>query len=214
VYQPKVNIETRTEVLHHIMVEHPFVTLITPGAAGTDVNHVPLVLDAAAGPHGTLRGHVARANPLWKDLRAGEESIAVFKAADYYVSPSWYPTKRADPRVVPTWNYVVVHAHGVLKVIEDAAWLRAQIEALTNQHEAGRPGRWHVSDAPVEYLELMQRNIVGIELVITRLEGKVKASQNRSAEDRAGVVRGLIMEDREAASAMSRWVPLDGSPPV
>ncbi|MDX2218305.1 MAG: FMN-binding negative transcriptional regulator [Burkholderiales bacterium] len=211
-YLPKHFAEARPEVLHAVLHEHPFAMLVTQSDAGPEVNHLPLLFDPDAGPHGTLRGHVARANRVWQAAPAGSEAIAVFQAAQHYVSPNWYPGKVADPRVVPTWNYAVVHAHGPIKVVEDEAWLHALVTALTDRQEARRPDRWRVSDAPAEYMEKMLGAIVGLEIPITRLEGKVKASQNRSAADRAGVVRGLVKEDREEASAMSRWIPQDGGP--
>lgn len=207
-YTAKLNEETRIDVLHGIMREAPLATLVTCGADGPEVNHIPMVISANEGPYGTLRGHVARVNPVWRNLRDGGECVAVFRAADYYISPSWYPSKKVDPRTVPTWNYVVVHAHGTVKTMEDSAWLCAHLEELTDQQEGGRVPRWRVADAPEEFLHKLRGAIVGIELSITRLDGKVKASQNRSAEDRAGVVQGLLTEDREAASAMARWVPI------
>jgi transcriptional regulator len=215
-HKPRHFDEARSDVLHGILRDHPFATLITPAADGPEINHIPMVFDATAGEHGTLRGHVARGNPLVGQLagQAGVNGIAAFTAAHHYISPSWYPSKRADPRVVPTWNYVVVHAHGTVRLMDDPKWVLDMVNTLTDQHEAGRPGRWRMSDAPADYLDKMARAIVGVELVVTRLEGKVKASQNRSADDRAGVVRGLVMEDSESASAMSRWVPLDGGPVV
>lgn len=217
-YIPKPNEANRVETLHEIMHAAPFATLVTPGSAGPEVNHLPFVLHADEGPRGMLRGHVARANPVWRNLRelsntaAGApggawQSIAIFKAADHYVSPTWYPSKLQDPRTVPTWNYAVVHAHGTIALREDADWLRAHLEVLTDRHETGRPGRWHVSDAPEDFLDKLRGAIVGIEFAITRLEGKVKASQNRTAEDRAGVIRGLREEGSDAAAAMARWVP-------
>jgi transcriptional regulator len=209
-YLPKHFHEARPEALHAIMREHPFVTLVTQSAEGPVVNHLPLMLDVAAGEHGTLRGHVARANPLWKDTLPGSTAIAIFQAAEHYVSPGWYPGKQTDPRVVPTWNYAVVHAHGPLTIIEDKAWLHALVSALTNAHEGARPKPWHVSDAPDDYVDKMLGAIVGIEMPIKQLVGKVKASQNRSVADRAGVVRGLASEGRAAASAMSQWIPVDG----
>jgi transcriptional regulator len=215
-HKPRHFEEPRLEVLHGILRDHSFATLVTALPDGPLIDHIPMVLDAARGAHGTLRGHVARANPLVRALseQDGAPATAIFMAAQHYISPSWYPGKRTDPRVVPTWNYVVVHAEGTLRLVDDAKWVLNMVNDLTDQHEAGRPGRWRMSDAPADYLDKMARAIVGVELVITQLAGKVKASQNRSAEDRAGVVRGLVMEDREAASAMSRWIPLDGGPVI
>ncbi len=151
-------------------------------------------IDEAAGELGTLRGHVARANPVWKTHRPDVEAMAVFQGPQCYITPSYYPTKAATGKVVPTWNYATVHAHGPLRVIEDPAWLRRLVEQLTDRYEATRPAGevpWHVGDAPEAFIETMLKAIVGIELPIARLEGKWKVSQNRPAEDRAGVVAGL-----------------------
>lgn len=215
-HKPRHFEETRTQVLHGILREHPFATLVSNLPDEPLIDHVPLLLDADRGEHGTLRGHVARGNPLVKQLATTEQvtATAIFMAAQHYISPSWYPSKLTDPRVVPTWNYVVVHAQGVLRLVDDPTWVLSTVNDLTEQHEAGRPGRWRMSDAPADFLHKTAGAIVGIELTIARLEGKVKASQNRSAEDRAGVVRGLLAEGSEAASAMSRWVPADGGPVV
>lgn len=221
-HKPRHFDEPRREVLHGIIGDHPFATLVTSLPDGPLIDHIPLLLDAARGEQGTLRGHVARGNPLVQRLAqhltsmggGHADATAIFMAAQHYISPSWYPSKRTDPRVVPTWNYVVVHAQGTLRLVDDPQWVLGTVNDLTDRHEVGRPGRWRMSDAPADYLDKMAGAIVGVELVITQLVGKVKASQNRSADDRAGVVRGLVMEDREAASAMSRWIPLDGGPVV
>lgn len=213
-HKPRHFEESRLEVLHGILRDHPFATLVTRLPDGPLIDHIPLVLEPERGEYGTLRGHVARGNPLVKRLAEleGVDATGIFMAAQHYISPSWYPSKRTDPRVVPTWNYVVVHTHGKIRLVDDPKWVLNMVNDLTDQHESGRPGRWHMSDAPADYLEKMAGAIVGVELVIDRMEGKVKASQNRSAEDRAGVVRGLVMEDSESASAMSRWIPIDGGP--
>lgn len=213
-YLPKHFEEARPEVLHAVMHAHPFVTLVTQSADGPVVNHLPMMLDTGSGERGTLRGHVARANPVWKDTLPGSEAIAIFQAAEHYVSPNWYPGKASDPRVVPTWNYAVVHAHGPLRAIEDKSWLHALVTRLTDLHEGTRPAPWKVSDAPGDYIDKMLGAIVGIEIPIKQLVGKVKASQNRRAEDRAGVAQGLTAESTAAGTAMSRWIPLDGGPVV
>jgi transcriptional regulator len=207
-YIAKWNQETNTTVLHGIMRAAPLATLVTMQSSGSpEINHIPMVLHTEEHPNTTLRGHVARANPLWRNIGDGCDAVAVFKAAEHYISPSWYPSKLADPRTVPTWNYVVVHAYGRIKAIDNTEWLRAHLEAWTNQQEPHRNNRWRVTDAPEDFLAKMRGGIVGIELEIVRLEGSVKASQNRSVEDRAGVVQGLLAENREAASNMSRWIP-------
>lgn len=208
-YLPRHFEEARPEVLQHIMRTHPFATLVTQSAAGPVVNHLPFIWVPEGGPHGTLRGHVARANPLWQQTLPGSEAIAVFQAADHYISPNWYPGKASDPRVVPTWNYALVHAHGPLQIIEDKAWLLSLVSTLTDTHEAGRAAPWQVSDAPADYLDKMLGAIVGVEMPVASLVGKVKASQNRSAADRAGVARGLAAESSAAATAMAQWVPVE-----
>ncbi|HEY5718839.1 MAG TPA: FMN-binding negative transcriptional regulator [Gammaproteobacteria bacterium] len=177
--------------LHALLRAHPLATLVVQGGDGLEASQVPLLFDPAAGAHGTLRGHLARANPLWRAAVGGCPALALFHGPQGYVSPGWYPTKREDPRVVPTWNYAVVHAHGTLRAIDDPAWLRGVVTALTATHEASRAEPWQVSDAPADYLERQLRAIVGIELALTRLEGKWKLSQNRAEADRAGVAAGL-----------------------
>ena len=176
--------------LHALMRERPLATLVSTGPDGPTADHLPLLFDAAAGAHGTLLGHVARANPLWT-AAAGTPVLAVFHGPQAYVSPSWYPGKAATHKVVPTWNYAVVHAHGVLEAVEDAAWLHALVSRLTDRHEAARPAPWAVADAPADYVQQMLRAIVGIRIPIDRLLGKWKVSQNRSPADRLGVADGL-----------------------
>ncbi|HMG19782.1 MAG TPA: FMN-binding negative transcriptional regulator [Kofleriaceae bacterium] len=217
-YLPAQFREASTPVLHDLIRAHPFATLVTLDAGGLVANHLPFELDAAAGPLGTLRGHVARANPVWKlrtegaaNSEAAVEALVVFQGAHHYITPSYYATKAATGKVVPTWNYAVVHAHGPLRAIEDPAWLRGFVEQLTARYEAARAqatgaAPWHVSDAPEPFLETMLKAIVGIELPIARLEGKWKVSQNRPAEDRAGVVAGLGEEPGELAQAMAALV--------
>lgn len=174
-----------------LLREQPLGLLVTTQSGGLAADHVPFLYAADPGPLGTLRAHVARANPLWREHDTEREVLVVFQGPEGYVSPSWYPSKRADPRVVPTWNYAVVHVHGRLRAIQDAAWLRALVEELTALHESSRGLPWRVADAPEAYLDAMLRGIVGIEIEISRMQGKWKLSQNRSAEDRAGVVRGI-----------------------
>ena len=210
-YLPAHFKEDRTPVLHELIRAHPFATLVTLDATGLIANHLPMEIDAAAGPLGTLRGHVARGNPIWKSPRLDVEALAVFQGPQHYITPSYYATKRATGKVVPTWNYATVHAYGTLRVIDDAAWLRSFVEQLTDRHEAEHaratgdaPG--HVGDAPESFLEKQLGAIVGLELPISRIEGKWKVSQNRPAEDRAGVVAGLGRSDDAAARAMAELV--------
>jgi len=203
--------ETRVDVLHDLIRAHPLGALVTLSASGLDANHIPFEVDPDPGPFGTLRGHVARANPVWREFSSAVDALVIFRAAGAYISPSWYPTKQATGKVVPTWNYAVVHAHGALGIIDDRAWLRAFVERLTDRHESGRSDPWKVTDAPADFVEAMLGGIVGIEIPIARLTGKWKVSQNRPAHDRAGVVAGLTREGGEARQAMADMV--DGAAP-
>jgi len=205
-YLPKHFEETRVEVLHALVRAHPLAALVTLGAGGLEANHIPFEIDPDPAPFGTLRGHVARANPVWRELSRGADALALFQGPATYVSPSWYPTKQEGGKVVPTWNYAVVHAYGPLRAVDDPAWLRAFVERLTNRHESGRTAPWHVTDAPADYVDKMVTAIVGIELPVTRLLGKWKTSQNRVARDRAGVVAGLEQDGGDAARAMAALV--------
>ncbi|HSB80051.1 MAG TPA: FMN-binding negative transcriptional regulator, partial [Candidatus Methylomirabilis sp.] len=190
-YVPSHFEETRIDVLHQLMYEHPLGALVTLGSDGLDANHIPFELDADPAPLGTLRAHVARGNPVWRDFSKDVDALVVFQGSQAYITPSWYQTKRETGKVVPTYNYIVVHAHGPLRVVEDPGWLRALVEQLTSRHEAARPVPWKVADAPDDFLEQQLRAIVGLEIPIKRLVGKWKVSQNRPEADREGVVQGL-----------------------
>jgi transcriptional regulator len=204
-YQPPHFREDRLEVQHGLVRAHPLGILVTAGAGGLMANHVPFTLDAGASGLGTLRCHLARANPQWRDLAAGAEALVVFQGPQAYVTPSWYETKRETHKVVPTWNYAVVHAWGAPVVIEDAEWLAAQIEALTRRHEAGRAEPWAVSDAPEPFVAAQIRGIVGVEIPIARIEGKWKVSQNRPAADRAGVATGFSQSEPDMAALVEAY---------
>ena len=193
-YVPKQFEEHRVEVLHRFIGDHPFGSMVTRTADGLDANHLPFEVDPEPAPFGTLRGHVARANPVWREFDPEVPALVIFRGPDAYVSPSWYPSKAEAGKAVPTWNYAVVHAHGPVRVIEDRQWLRSFLERLTDRHEAGRDVPWAMSDAPEEFIEGLLNAIVGIEIPITRLVGKWKASQNRPAPDRSGVIDGLSAE--------------------
>mgnify|MGYP001587275498 CR=1 FL=1 len=204
-YTPAHFAETRADVMHALMAAHPLGTLVTLTPSGLDANHIPFEIDpsaTAAAPHGTLLAHVARANPVWRDLAASVDALVIFQGPQAYITPTWYvETKPAGGKVVPTWNYCVVHAHGPLLVRDDPVWLRGQLERLVHRHESTRPAPWHLSDAPADFIEKQIAAIVGIEIPITRLTGKWKVSQNRSPADRAGVVGGLaVAPDRDAAA--------------
>lgn len=190
---------TETESLRQIIREGPLGTIVSLGSDGLGAHHIPMHLRGDV-----LVGHMGRNNALAQ--RHGTDVIAIFRAADSYVSPAWYPGKAEHGRVVPTWNYVVAHAHGRLRVIDDAEWIRAQVEALTDQQEAGSPHPWRVSDAPAEYIDKMLHAIVGFEIPIDRLEGVRKASQNREERDRVAVKEGLLSRGGAAACGMARWM--------
>lgn len=198
-YAPPHFREARPQVLHQAIRDIAFATLVTDGQNGLDANHLPFLLDAE---RGVLRGHVARANPVWKETRLDREALVIFLGPDAYVTPSWYATKAATGKVVPTWNYLTVHAHGRIAFFDDAARLRRLVTDLTERHEAGRAQPWAVSDAPEGYIDTMLRAIVGVEIAITRLEGKWKLSQNRDEADREGVRAGLAAEKPDLARHM------------
>ncbi|MBI3715664.1 MAG: FMN-binding negative transcriptional regulator [Betaproteobacteria bacterium] len=204
-YQPAHFKEERVAVLHQLIHENPLGALVSMTAEGLSANHIPFEIVDSPAPYGTLRAHVARANPLWKEA-AGKEVMVIFQGADAYISPSWYPSKKEHGKVVPTWNYAVVHAHGPLKVFDDAEWLRAFVTKLTERHESALPAPWKVSDAPADYIDTMLKAIVGIEVPIGKLVGKWKVSQNRPAADRAGTIAGLGKVDAENARAMASLV--------
>jgi transcriptional regulator len=210
-YLPKHFEETRVEVLHGLVRAYPLGALVTVTAAGLDANHIPFEVDPEPAPLGTLRGHVARANPVWRETTPGAQALVIFRGPDTYVSPAWYPTKRETGKVVPTWNYAVVHAHGTPRFIDDPAWLRAFVARLTERHEARRPAPWKVTDAPADFVDKQVGAIVGLEIPIARLVGKWKVSQNRPPHDRAGVVDGLLAEGPDSAAAMADLVRRSGS---
>jgi transcriptional regulator len=172
------------------MEDQPFTSLITMGSSGLFASHIPMVLDQN-GDLGRLKGHISRANSQWRDYTPSVEALAIFSGPQHYITPNWYPEKQETAKVVPTWNYVVVHAYGFLKVIEDSEWLMAHLMSLTGIHEADSPVPWKVADAPADYVASLVKGIVGLEMTIERLEGKWKVSQNRSEQDRSGVARGL-----------------------
>jgi transcriptional regulator len=209
-YLPTHFDEKRPEVLQRLVHDEPLGLLVTHGGSGLQANSVPFLLDAGAGPHGTLRAHVARANPVWRDADGGE-ALVVFQGPQAYVSPGWYPSKAEHGKAVPTWNYVMVQARGTLRAIDDAAWLHAFVTRLTTKHEAAQAQPWAVTDAPPDFVDSMLRAIVGIEIELTALAGKWKVSQNRPAADRAGTAAGLDALGGEGHLAMARQVRTPGA---
>jgi transcriptional regulator len=202
-YVPKAFDQPDVAELHALMETYPLGTLVTMTTDGLDANHIPFVLDAEPRPYGTLRGHVSRANAVWSASRHDIDALVIFRGPDAFVSPSWYPTKQETGRVVPTWNYAVVHAHGPLRIVEDRDWLRSNVERLTTAHESRRAHPWQVTDAPADYIDAQLGAIVGIEVAIARLVGKWKLSQNRQPHDRNGVVDGLTREGSAGADAVA-----------
>jgi transcriptional regulator len=190
-YIPDQFQESRVEVMHELIRLYPLATLVTLSSDGLNANHIPLHISKDSTPFGTLRGHVARSNPMWNDFSENIGVLAIFHGPNAYITPSWYATKKETGKVVPTWNYTVVHAYGFLKVVDDALWVRSQLESLTAHNEAGFAKPWQVSDAPYEFTERLIAAIVGVEIVITKLIGKWKVSQNQPLENQVGVIHGL-----------------------
>lgn len=182
-YVPAHFEESRIEVLHDLIAKHPFGILFTHGKSGLDANHIPFDLHAMEGAMGVLHSHVARKNPVWQDLASGDEVLVVFQAGDSYISPQWFPSKHEFHKQVPTWNYIVVHAYGQVTVRDDERYVRGMVARLTRTHEASQPVPWRMSDGPKDYIDAMLQAIVGIEIKIMRLVGKVKVSQNREVRD-------------------------------
>jgi transcriptional regulator len=197
-YLPKHFEQPDRDALIALMRERPLATLVVAAPDGPTVDLIPLEFAPDVGEHGTLRGHVARANPLWRHV--GAQALAVFTGPEAYVSPGWYPSKREHGKVVPTWNYTMVQARGRLTAVDDAPWLRALVGRLTDHHEATQARPWSVSDAPVDYVQQMLRAIVGIEVPLVSLAGKWKVSQNRSAADREGTAQGLAATHAEMSA--------------
>ena len=201
-YTPGAFREDRAEVLLETIARHPLATLVTAGAAGIQASLIPMV-HAHGATGGVLQGHVARANPHWREAQAGSEGLAIFTGPQHYVSPAWYPSKRAHGKVVPTWNYITVHVRGKLTFHQDAEWLWNMVEALTEAQEARLGTGWRVTDAPRDYIDVQLAAIVGVELAIESLEGKWKLSQNRTTEDREGVMAALEALGTESARDMA-----------
>jgi len=211
VYIPKFNEETRLDVMHALIETQPLATLVTMSNSGLIATHLPMVLARSEGPHGTLRGHLSRANNQWRNLNPSIEALAIFSGAHHYISPSWYPEKAEDGKVVPTWNYAVVHVYGPLKIIEDPAWLLSHLNTLVTQHESSFPTPWKTSDAPSDYIASQIKGIVGLELPITRIEGKWKVSQNKSERTLHAVEQGL--EDLNTPEALAMRDLIHGKRP-
>ncbi|MGL2988597.1 FMN-binding negative transcriptional regulator [Acinetobacter nosocomialis] len=202
-YIPDDYAENRLDVLHSLITEYPFGVLFTHGSNGLDANHLPFELQKNEGKFGALHAHVSRVNPIWHNIKNGDEVLVVFQAGDAYISPNWYPSKHEQHRQVPTWNYRVVHAHGKVTVHDDERYVRGVVARLTRSHEASQPEPWKMSDAPKDYLEPMLKAIVGIEIEITKLQGQLKLGQNKERRDILGAADGLSKSGHQTiANAM------------
>ena len=196
-YMPNAFVETRPEVLRHLIRTHPFAALVTHANSGLTANHLPFELVDEK----TMRGHVARGNELVQ--MDGAEVLLIFQGPDGYISPNWYPTRWESGREVPTWDYAVVHVHGHLRVIDDPLWLRGALESLVEQYEAHLPQPWHIADAPAEHIQASLHAIVGIEIVVEHIEGKFKLSQNHPAGNRAGAIAGVRARDGDGDAELA-----------
>lgn len=208
-YTPTHFNEDSIDVLHELIRHHPLGTLITMTADGLNANHVPFMVDPQLAPFGLLRAHVARSNSVWQTFNADVDALVVFQGPDAYISPSWYPSKKEHGKVVPTWNYAVVHVAGPLLIRDNADWMRAFLNDVTDHFEAARNTtsmRWKMHDAPEDYLQTMMGAVVGIEIPIASIQGKWKVSQNRPRADREGVAKGLVAEPGVAEHAMAKLV--------
>lgn len=210
-YQPPHFREDSLAVQHALMRAHPLGLLVTLGGSGIVANPLPFVLDAQASPKGTLKAHLSRANTQWQDFDPSQEALVVFQGPEAYITPSWYAAKREHGKVVPTWNYAIVQAYGRMRVIDDPSWLLQQITAMTDVQEAARPEPWAVNDAPAPFVAAQLKGIVGVEIEITRIEGKWKVSQNRSEADRLGVAAGLRLAQDETSRHMADLVDSRGA---
>jgi transcriptional regulator len=202
-YMPAHFEEQRADVLHRLIDAYPLGALVTVGPHGLDANHLPFEFDAASGPHGTLRAHVARANPLWREAAERPDALVIFQGPSAYISPNWYPSKHDAHRQVPTYNYMVVHAHGRIEVRDDERFLRGLVARLTRKMEAGEPVPWKMGDAPEDFISQMLGAIVGLEIEVTRLAGKWKLGQNKEVADRQGALDALRERDSDAQQAVS-----------
>lgn len=213
-YIPPAFREERLAIQHEFIRNNSFGTLVTVGMDGITANHIPFVLDTDASPQGTLRTHLSRANSQWQSLNASQDALVIFQGPERYITPSWYATKTETGKGVPTWNFTAVHVWGRPRVIQDTGWLAKQIDGLTAMHESGRDNPWAVADAPAGFIAAQMQGIVGIEIEITRIEGKWKVSQNRPQADREGVVQGLTAAGDERSLAMAKLVADNGATPA
>lgn len=205
-YRPSHFEQPRVDVMQALVASNPLATLVTSSSEGLDANHIPLLLKSDGSTYGKLVGHVARANPLWKQASPTVDVLAIFHGPDCYISPNWYATKHEAGKVVPTWNFAVVHAYGSLQAIDDPRWLMAHLEELTAHNEQAMPSPWKVSDAPAEFTDRLVGAIVGIEISISRLVGKWKVSQNQPDANQRSVIEALRSSSSDNARSMATLV--------
>lgn len=202
-YVPKFNEENDLPTLHALIRSKPLGMWSAIADGSIVINHIPFVLHEGQGEFGTLVGHVARSNNIWKDFSEESDSVVVFHGEQAYITPSWYPSKHKHGKAVPTWNYVVVHAHGIPRRIEDSGWLLAHLNELTDIHESDQSLPWKVSDAPDDFINQLLKSIVGIEIPISKITGKWKLGQNRPEPDKLGIIAGLQSTEEKEASALA-----------
>jgi len=205
-FQPPVFREDRIDVMQALMTAHPFATLVSSATGQLSADHIPLLLHPELSPNGTIRGHIAAANPLRRKTDGDIKVLAVFQGPHAYVTPSWYPSKKEHEKVVPTWNYAVVHAHGMLRFHNDPDWLTKHLGELTDRHESHRQDPWAITDAPKDFFQRQLKALVGIEIEVETLAGQWKVSQNKNAQDKQGVEQGLLGENSGQAAAVSDLV--------
>jgi len=205
-YTPSINAEKDIPTLRRFVQDNPLCALVTPTAAGLVASHIPMMLHEDSSGFGTLRGHVARANSQWQQFNTSEDALAIFTGPQHYISASWYPGKAIHGKEVPTWNYVAVHAYGRMRIVEDADWLLEHLRDLTDKNEVIAEVPWRVADAPPDFIAKLSKAIVGLELVVSRVEGKWKVSQNRNEQDATGVINGLDSLGTPSSEAMKELV--------
>lgn len=205
-YVQKIFEETRIEVLHGLISDYPMASLVVRTPGGLEANNVPFEIDSGLGPLGTLRCHVGRANPFWQNHSADTEALIIFQGPNAYISPRWYVNGQKSGKVLPGWNYAVVHAYGTLRVMDDDTWLMKHLETLAERNESGRQTPWHLDEAPTDFVKQAAAHIIGLEITVTRLTGKWHVSQQRTAADRESVAAALLQECKPGAAGIARLI--------
>jgi transcriptional regulator len=206
VYIPKFNEEKRLDILHGLIRSQPFATLVTMGSTGLVATHLPMVLSPGEGSPDILRGHISRANPQWREFDPSIEALAIFAGPQHYITPNWYPEKAENGKVVPTWNYAVVHAHGRPRFRDDRPFIETVVGDLVHRYEGSRARPWRIDDQPPDFRDRMLAGIVGFEMPVLEIEAKFKLGQNRRVEDRAGTIAGLEREQSADGLALAHFM--------